>query len=197
MPDSLYQSALTSLHTTISQTATAIQTSAQSRTNTVSETTEYLRRVNLHTLITTDYTLPTTPLLLHITGTKGKGSTASFAESILRHSHTLTTGLFTSPHLVCVRERIKINGRAVSEEVFGRCYWEVRTLLAKHENPDDLPTYPGYFRYLTVLALYIFNAEKVAAIILEVGMGGRYDATNVFPQPTVAGVCLLDLDHCR
>ncbi len=151
------------------------------------------------------------PFLIHVTGTKGKGSTACMCEAILRE-HGYSTGLFTSPHLIDIRERIRWNGKPIHERIFGDVYWKIRRALesntegeATDEN-DPPPTLPGYFRMLTLMGLYTFLHElegKVDAIILEVGMGGRYDATNFLDVSTrhfekvAHGVTLLDLDHTR
>ena len=220
--------------------------------------------------------------IIHVTGTKGKGSTACMCESILRSHYGLNTGLFTSPHLCDIRERIRINGKVVSKSVFATTYWTIRNRLEEfeesnssrrrqeqHEDDDLPPTLPGYFRMLTLMALYIFthchvnnvnyvdidvdaeadggnisrissdinddhdkkkisnsNSNRIDVIIMEVGMGGRYDATNFIdckllceenyenknnstllsipsippPSPSIniaCGVTLLDYDHCR
>ena len=140
--------------------------------------------------------------MIHITGTKGKGSTACFCEAILR-SHGYTTGLFTSPHLMDMRERIRLDGRPVHPNVFAKAYWKIRNDLESHAPWDeDPPTLPGYFRMLTLMAFYIFSELNVDVWIVEVGMGGRYDATNFLDRNTIChrsicGVTLLDLDHTR
>ncbi|RUS22971.1 Mur ligase [Endogone sp. FLAS-F59071] len=158
--------------------------------------------------------------IIHITGTKGKGSTCAFAESILLHYHEETgaspirTGLFTSPHLVAVRERIRINGRSISEEMFARYFFEcwdkleetkeqyLAEKLKREKGPKqhiidqrnhiDKPT---YFRFLTLLAFHVFMQEKVDAAIIEVGVGGEFDSTNIVERPVVTGVTSLGLDH--
>ena len=218
------------------------------------------------------YVVP--PLILHVAGTKGKGSTLAMAESLLRNAYGLRTGTFTSPHLVDVRERIRIDGRPISRREFGEAYWEVRRRLeggraAEEEEEEggnrgedaDVPAMPGYFRMLALVALHVFcsplppprrgraeegeggdNEEdggprrrggrgrggrggRIDAMLLEVGMGGRYDATNLF-EPSdgfeapprrehrslhrhrhrhrrppgrllVRGVTLIDYDHVR
>lgn len=107
---------------------------------------------------------------------QGKGSTCSFCESILRQ-HGLKTGFYSSPHLVQVRERIRINGDPISRELFAKYFWEVYDLLIKQkENDNDMP---AYFKFLTVMAFYVFLKENVDAAIIEVGIGGLYDCTNV------------------
>ena len=148
------------------------------------------------------------PRMIHITGTKGKGSTACMCEAILRR-HGFSTGLFTSPHLIDIRERIRWNGRPIHPNIFGSVYWKIRTQLAtpttqqqpgERDEDDDLPKLPGYFRMLTLMAFYTFCCHlDVDVLIIEVGMGGRYDATNFLDDngKRVCGVTLLDLDHTR
>ena len=117
---------------------------------------------------------------IHVAGTKGKGSTCAFAEHIMRECG-VRTGLYTSPHLVDVRERFRIDGAPVSKAVFTREFWwlfnESRSRCA------DLGGPPAYFRFLTLLGFRIFAREKVECAILEVGLGGRLDATNLVRAP--------------
>ncbi|XP_066153241.1 folylpolyglutamate synthase, mitochondrial-like [Euwallacea fornicatus] len=130
--------------------------------------------------------------VIHIAGTKGKGTTSSYCESIL-NSHGYKTGFYSSPHLLEVRERIRLNGVPISQVKFASNFWKVYTRLDKQKSaPYDMPL---YFRFLTILALHIFIAEKVDAAILEVGIGGEYDCTNVVRKTLVAGITPLDIDH--
>ncbi|KAK4050828.1 Folylpolyglutamate synthetase [Microbotryomycetes sp. JL201] len=136
--------------------------------------------------------------VLHITGTKGKGSTSAFTDSVLRTiAPHAKTGLYTSPHLVAVRERIRINGRPIDEHLFARYFFEVWDRLEQDTQRADptTPEKPAYFRYLTIMAFHVFMQEKVDATILEVGVGGTYDSTNVVPRPIVTGVTSLGIDH--
>lgn len=132
---------------------------------------------------------------IHISGTKGKGSSGAFCESILRHCG-LKTGFFSSPHLIEVRERIRINGSPLSQDkftsYFNHCF---NTLNAKKDKMDG--ELPGYFRFITIMAFYAFLEEKVDVAIVEVGMGGEYDPTNVIKRPIVCGVTSLDFDHVK
>ncbi|KAI8875970.1 Mur ligase, partial [Backusella circina FSU 941] len=147
--------------------------------------------------------------IIHISGTKGKGSTSCFTQSILRQ-HRIRTGLFTSPHLIAARERIRINGVPITEELFAQYVSQVWTRLeeTKHlglregkdektmlMNEKDHPDKPSYFRFLTLVALHTFIQEKVDCAILEVGVGGEYDATNIIDEPIVCGIAALGLDH--
>ncbi|KAI0660921.1 FolC bifunctional protein [Cubamyces menziesii] len=136
--------------------------------------------------------------VIHITGTKGKGSTSAFTDAIIRRARPdWKVGLYTSPHLVAVRERIRVNGTPISEELFTKYFFEVWDRLKannKTANPQT-PLMPGYFRFITLLAYHTFLELKVDATVLEVGVGGRYDSTNIVPKPIVTGVTALGLDH--
>ncbi|KAF8076538.1 Mur ligase, partial [Lyophyllum atratum] len=138
--------------------------------------------------------------VIHITGTKGKGSTSAFTDSILRHALPgAKIGLYSSPHLVAVRERIRINGTPISEEQFATYFYEVWDRLVANvvmQGPSSTtPPMPGYFRFVTLLAFHTFLSLKVDATVLEVGVGGTYDSTNIVPKPVVAGVTALGIDH--
>ncbi|KAI6047438.1 Mur ligase [Pisolithus marmoratus] len=159
--------------------------------NAITEMIEFLERI--------EYTCEdlNTLNVIHITGTKGKGSTSAFTDSILRHAKpNWKVGLYTSPHLVAVRERIRINGKPLSEEDFAKYFFEVWDRLQKN-GPKTLefPVMPNYFRYLTLMAFHTFLSEKVNATILEVGIGGAGDSTNIVPRPIVTGITTLGLDH--
>ncbi|KAI3470794.1 hypothetical protein Pfo_027457 [Paulownia fortunei] len=130
--------------------------------------------------------------IIHVAGTKGKGSTCTFTESILR-SCGFRTGLFTSPHLIDVRERFRLDGLDISEEKFLAYFWWCWDRL-KERTSDEVPM-PTYFRFLALLAFKIFAAEQVDVAILEVGLGGKFDATNVVENPVVCGIASLGYDH--
>ncbi|KAK0242590.1 Mur ligase [Armillaria nabsnona] len=136
--------------------------------------------------------------VIHITGTKGKGSTSAFTSSILQHARPeWKIGLYTSPHLVAVRERIRVNGEPISEEQFTKYFFEIWEKLEKNDTRkhESTPAKPGYFRYLTLLAFHAFLDMKVDATVLEVGVGGTYDSTNIVPKPVVTGITALGIDH--
>ncbi|CAN8257062.1 unnamed protein product [Cochlearia groenlandica] len=130
--------------------------------------------------------------VIHVAGTKGKGSTCAFTESILRN-YGFRTGLFTSPHLIDVRERFRLDGVDISEEKFLVYFWWCYNRLKERTN-EEIPM-PTYFRFLALLAFKIFAAEKVDAAILEVGLGGKFDATNAVQKPVVCGISSLGYDH--
>ncbi|KAM4020342.1 folylpolyglutamate synthase, mitochondrial [Anomaloglossus baeobatrachus] len=131
--------------------------------------------------------------IIHVTGTKGKGSTCAFAEQILRNCG-LKTGFYSSPHLVQVRERIRINGQPISKELFSKYFWQVYNRLEETKS-DDMCSMPAYFRFLTIMAFHVFLQEKVDLAVLEVGIGGAYDCTNIIRKPIVCGISSLGIDH--
>ncbi|KAJ5077194.1 folylpolyglutamate synthase [Anaeramoeba ignava] len=130
--------------------------------------------------------------VIHVAGTKGKGSTCAFVESILRNCG-LRTGLYISPHLVDIRERIVLNGNMISKEDFAEHFFAVYNKLEQTRTPD-FPELPSFFRFMTLFAFHYFLHQKVDVAIIEVGIGGRYDSTNVV-FPTVCGVSSLGFDH--
>ncbi|CAI9302723.1 unnamed protein product [Lactuca saligna] len=132
--------------------------------------------------------------IIHVAGTKGKGSTCTFTEAILRNCG-FRTGLFTSPHLIDVRERFRLDGVDISEEKFLAYFWWCWDRLKEKCNDDmDIPM-PNLFRFLALLGFKIFAAEQVDVAIMEVGLGGKFDATNVVQNPIVCGISSLGYDH--
>ncbi|KAF8812577.1 FolC bifunctional protein [Phlegmacium glaucopus] len=136
--------------------------------------------------------------VIHIAGTKGKGSTSAFTDSILRSAMPgWKIGLYTSPHLVAVRERIRINGAPLPEDEFAKYFFEIwdKLIVNNTRKIPTTPDMPGYFRFVTLMAFHVFLDKKVDATILEVGVGGTYDSTNVVPNPVVTGITTLGIDH--
>lgn len=113
-----------------------------------------------------------------------------------RQSHDIpkNVGLFTSPHLVAVRERIRINSVPISKESFAKYFFEVWDRLEAAAAKEEIQK-PVYFRYLTLMSYHVFLQEDVDAAVYEVGMGGEYDATNIVDHPTVTGISTLGIDH--
>jgi dihydrofolate synthase / folylpolyglutamate synthase len=123
---------------------------------------------------------------IHVAGTNGKGSVCAFLDSIAR-AHGIRTGLFTSPHLVRFNERIQINGVPIQDEAVVSGIERIRALI----EPEHHPT---FFEITTALAFDHFQKERVELAILETGLGGRLDATNVV-IPLVSVLTSIDLDH--
>lgn len=125
---------------------------------------------------------------LHVAGTNGKGSACAMADSILRAAG-YRVGLATSPHLLRFNERIQIDGRPVSDERLAAVTEEVRAAA------EAMNERPGWFEIITAVTLKIFALEKVDAAVLEVGLGGEFDATNVIDPPACAMIMNIGLDH--
>jgi dihydrofolate synthase/folylpolyglutamate synthase len=132
------------------------------------------------------------PSLL-IAGTNGKGSVAAYCDAVLRASG-LRVGRYTSPHLVRVNERIAVGGRAVSDADLARAVREVRDAAARLVGRGVLSAHPTFFEVLTAAAFAHFRRKRVQVAVLEVGLGGRLDATNV-AEPLCSAIVSVDLDH--
>jgi dihydrofolate synthase / folylpolyglutamate synthase len=128
-----------------------------------------------------------------IAGTNGKGSTAATLASIPAASG-LRTGLYTSPHLVRLNERIRVSGKEISDDEFASLHGEVDQVAEKLVERAELPWHPSFFEMMTAIAFEHFAREKVDLAVLEVGMGGRLDATNVV-EPLVSVITDIALDH--
>ncbi len=128
-----------------------------------------------------------------VAGTNGKGSTAATLASILLASG-LKTGLYTSPHLVRINERIRVNGEEISDDDFARLHGEVDRVAGRLIEKAELPWHPSFFEMMTAIAFAHFARERVDIAVLEVGMGGRLDATNV-AEPLVSVIADISLDH--
>jgi dihydrofolate synthase/folylpolyglutamate synthase len=128
-----------------------------------------------------------------IAGTNGKGSTAATLASILQTSG-LKTGLYTSPHLAQLNERIRVNGKEISDDNFASLHADVDRVAERLVEREELPWHPSFFEMMTAIAFEYFAREKVDLAVLEVGMGGRLDATNVV-EPLVSVITDISLDH--
>ncbi|MEG0250541.1 MAG: folylpolyglutamate synthase/dihydrofolate synthase family protein [Peptostreptococcus sp.] len=130
--------------------------------------------------------------IIHIAGTNGKGSTASFISSVLVESG-YKTGLYTSPFLERFNERIRIDGEEIKDEDLAECVSEVREKV--DEMLEDGCNHPTEFEIVTATAFYFYNREKVDALVLEVGLGGRFDATNVIEKSLLSVIASISKDH--
>lgn len=128
-----------------------------------------------------------------IAGTNGKGSTAATLASILEASG-LRTGLYTSPHLVRMNERIRIDGEEIEDDKFALIHDLVERTAERLVEDGELPWHPSFFEMLTAMAFEHFATSKTDIAVLEVGMGGRLDATNVV-EPRVSVITDISLDH--
>jgi dihydrofolate synthase / folylpolyglutamate synthase len=128
-----------------------------------------------------------------LAGTNGKGSTAATLSAILQ-AVPLRTGLYTSPHLVQINERIRVNGEPIADDAFALLHNVVERTAERLVSEGDLPWHPSFFEMLTAMAFEYFARENIAIAVLEVGMGGRLDATNVI-EPVVSVITDISLDH--
>jgi dihydrofolate synthase/folylpolyglutamate synthase len=129
----------------------------------------------------------------HIAGTNGKGSTAAFLESILRHAG-FPTGLYTSPHLERINERIRINGEEITDDSFAETLTRSHALIEELLAVGKLRAHPTYFECVTAMAFEWFARERVEFGVFEVGLGGRLDATNIL-HPLISIITRIDFDH--
>ena len=130
---------------------------------------------------------------LLVAGTNGKGSVVAYCDSVLRASG-LRTGRYTSPHLVRVNERIAVDGRAITDGDLARAVREVKDAAARLVVRGVLEAHPTYFEVLTAAAFAHFRRKRVDVALLEVGLGGRLDATNV-SEPLASAIVSVDFDH--
>jgi dihydrofolate synthase/folylpolyglutamate synthase len=132
-------------------------------------------------------------LSIHVAGTNGKGSVSAMLAEILR-GHGLKTGLYTSPHLVRVEERVRIDGRMISSRRFRELLSRLRSVIDELMAAGRLVYHPTYFEVVTALAFLEFSERQVDVAVLEVGMGGRFDATNIV-RPLVSVITTIAKDH--
>ena len=125
--------------------------------------------------------------VIHVAGTNGKGSVCAYLQSVLMEAG-YRTGMFTSPHLVDIRERIRVDHELISEEDFVEVFRQVRERCSSGYHPS-------YFEYLYFMAMLYFEKKQPDFIILETGLGGRLDATNSFESPCICIITEIGLDH--
>ena len=126
---------------------------------------------------------------IHIAGTNGKGSVIEMLNSILIHSK-LKVGKFISPHLICYNERITINGKTISDEEIQKLYENINPIFKK-ENIEV-----SFFEFFTVIAFLYFYKQNVDIVLMEVGLGGLYDSTNII-HPMISVISSIGYDHMQ
>lgn len=132
--------------------------------------------------------------ILHIAGTNGKGSTSAFCEAILR-AHGFKTGMFTSPHLLKINERIQINRCEISDEDFAKQFEILERATAKLTQNKSVQS-PTFFEYMTAMAFNYFKEKSTDFAVFEVGMGGRLDSTNI-ANPQICAITSIALEHTQ
>ena len=130
---------------------------------------------------------------IHIAGTNGKGSTAAMIESILRCAG-YRTGLYTSPHLERINERIRVDGEEISDAEFAGAFTRLHKLIEQMLSSGELAAHPTFFECLTAMAFDEFARAEVEFAVLEVGLGGRLDSTNIV-TPEIAVITQIHFDH--
>ncbi len=132
--------------------------------------------------------------IIHIAGTNGKGSVCAYLRSVLRKGGR-HVGMFISPHLESMRERISFDDEMISEEAFVLCFMQVKKLA--EEEAKRGYGHPSFFEFLFLMAMAYFNEKQPEYLILETGMGGRLDATNCIRKPVVCVITEIGLDHMQ
>ncbi|XP_034670835.1 folylpolyglutamate synthase, mitochondrial [Drosophila subobscura] len=181
-----FERAINQLNSLQSNEATLLHSVNNPKKNPKLDTLKYLERSGL--------TMDTLQKLsfIHVSGSKGKGSTCALTESLLRH-HGAHTGFYTSPHLVATNERIRVDGQPMSKAKFAKTFWKVFNRLKESQGVEQ--DMPAYFKFVTILAFHVFVEEQVDVALLEVGIGGEYDCTNVVPNVSTVGIVSLGLEH--
>lgn len=133
--------------------------------------------------------------IVHVAGTNGKGSTCAMIERGLRNKG-LSTGLYTSPHFLDPTERIQLNGKPITELQFSTVFDEMHNVAEALIKRGSLDMHPTYFESLTLMAFLVFRQARVNTVVLETGLGGRLDATNVV-TPALSVITAIDFDHMQ
>lgn len=132
--------------------------------------------------------------IVHVAGTNGKGSVCAYMDSIFRESG-YHVGLFTSPHLITTRERFVIDGHKVSEEQFMEAFYWLEDKILNYKNKRKAEYEPTYFERLFFMGIYLFSKAGVDISIMETGLGGRLDTTNVIEKPSICVITEIGFDH--
>lgn len=135
--------------------------------------------------------------IIHVAGTNGKGSVCTYLRNILT-AHGKRTAMFTSPHLLTMRERFIVDGLMISEDDFLEVFQKVAKALEGIRTQKEMEAYhPSFFEYLFFMAMLWFEKKKAECIILETGLGGRLDATNVVENPALCIITKIGFDHMQ
>lgn len=130
--------------------------------------------------------------IIHVAGTNGKGSVCSYVTGILCECGK-SVGTFISPHLITTRERFSVNKKIISEEEFEKAFDVIKEIVDRLEQSGLV--HPSYFEFLFLMGMYIFKQRGVEYAVLEVGLGGRLDATNVFDKVLLSIITSISMDH--
>lgn len=132
--------------------------------------------------------------VIHVAGTNGKGSVCSYVQSVLLKAG-YKVGMFTSPHLVLINERIAINGKQIDNKTFAEGFSIVKEVVDKRVLEGK--SHPAFFEFMFAIACIAFEKSNLDYIILETGLGGRLDATNIVNKPLITAITTIGLDHTQ
>ena len=133
---------------------------------------------------------------IHVAGTNGKGSTCFYISRILK-AHGLKAGLFTSPHLVSMKERFVFDGELITDEEFIEIFNKVKSRCEMFDDEERAAMHPSFFEFLFLMFMEWMNKKKADVVVLETGLGGMLDATNIFERPDVCVICSVGMDHTK
>lgn len=134
--------------------------------------------------------------IIHVAGTNGKGSVCAYLRSVLTEAG-FRVGMFTSPHLISIRERIRLGREVIGEQAFLQSFLKVKEALAHFRAAENQEYHPAFFEFLFFMAMDFFAEKDTDYIILETGMGGRLDATNVVKQKKLCVITAIGYDHMQ
>lgn len=132
--------------------------------------------------------------IIHVAGTNGKGSTCFYISQILE-KHNVKTAMFTSPHLVKMNERFVFDKKMIDDEAFVRVFEKVKEECSFLDEEEKAEMHPSFFEYLFLMFMIWAEEVKPDVIVLETGLGGMLDATNIFEKPALSVICSIGMDH--
>ena len=134
--------------------------------------------------------------IIHVAGTNGKGSVCSYISSVLMKAG-YSVGMFTSPHLVSITERFQIDGKNISDGLFVEIFVELLKRVKEYAGEGEDAYFPTYFEFLFFMAMLLYDVYPVDYLVLETGLGGRLDATNVVEKPVISVITEIGYDHMQ